>query len=194
MDEHPLRRLCPSCGTGGDYPADMKSCPLCGGSLEAEPAVADDRLVELLIPFATAQCPACGMTTLLRRNRKCAGCGVDLGDEERLHVDEAVRRRRQAFKVRIERLSRQAQENAILQPAFTRSGRGGSLTDYVDTIFRPSLNTITALMGNVRTELRAVTWDPQDDPRCISSFQRIVSALDQGIALVSRLTNILPPY
>lgn len=107
----------------------MKSCPLCGGSLAAEPAVADDSLVELLIPFAAAQCPACGMTTLMRRNQKCAGCGSDLGDEARPHVGETVRRRGQAFKVRIQRLTRQAQDSAILQPSFTRKGQEVSLTD-----------------------------------------------------------------
>ena len=171
----------------------MKSCPLCGGSLEAEPTIAYDSLVELLLPFAAAQCPACGMTTLLRRNRQCAGCGSDLGDEARPHVGEAVRRRRQAFKGRIQRLTRQAQDSAILQPAFTRKGQGVSLTNYIDTVFGPSLNTVTALAEDVRTELRAVTWDPQEDPGCITSFQRIVSALDRGITLVTTLTNQLPP-
>ena len=193
MDEHTSRRRCPSCGTGGDYPADMKLCPVCGGTLETKPAAADDSRSELLIPFAAAQCPACGMTTLLRRNRKCAGCGSDLGDEAGPNVGEAVRRRRQVFKGRIERLTRQAQDSMILQPSFTRSGQGVSLTDYVDTVFGPSLDTVTALTSDVRMELRAVTWDPQEDPRCITSFQRIVSALDRGMTLVTTLANQLPP-
>lgn len=193
MDEYTLRRRCPSCGTGGDYPAGMKSCPLCGGSLEAEPTVAGDGSIELLIPFAAAQCPACGMTTLLRRNRQCAGCGSDLDDEARSRVDEVIRRRRQVFKGRIERLTRQAHECAILQPSFTRSGQGVPLTNYDDTVFGPSRDAATALTGDVRAELRAVTWDPQEDPNCISSFQRIVSSLDKGITLVTTLANQLPP-
>ncbi len=193
MDEYMLRRRCPSCGTGGDYPAGMKSCPLCGGSLEAEPTVAGDGSIELLIPFAAAQCPACGMTTLLRRNRQCAGCGSDLDDEARSRVDEVIRRRRQVFKGRIERLTRQAHECAILQPSFTRSGQGVPLTNYDDTVFGPSRDAATALTGDVRAELRAVTWDPQEDPNCISSFQRIVSSLDKGITLVTTLANQLPP-
>lgn len=45
----------------------------------------------------------------------------------------------------------------------------------------------------MRTELRTVTWDPQEDPGCITSFQRIVSALDKGITLVTMLTNQLSP-
>src|SRR6266487_4193458 len=193
MNEHTSRKRCPSCGAGGDYPADMKSCPLCGGSLEAEPAIADDSLVELLIPFAAAQCPACGMTILLRCNRKCAGCGANLGDEARPHVGEAVRRRREAFKVRIQRLTRQAQDSAILQPSFARKGQEVSLTDYIDTVFEPSRDAATALAQDVRTQLRTVTWDPQEDPRCITNFQRIVSALDKSITLVTMLTNQLPP-
>jgi len=171
----------------------MTSCPLCGGSLEAEPTIADGSLVELLLPFAAAQCPACGMTTLLRRNRQCAGCGSDLDDEARSRVDEVIRRRRQVFKGRIQRLTRQARDNAILQPSFTRKGQGVPLTDYIDTVFGPSLNVATALTEDVRTELRAVTWDPQEDPACITSFQRIVSALDRGITLVTTLANRLPP-
>ena len=186
MDEHTSRRRCPSCGTGGDYPANVKSCPLCGGSLETELAVAGDGLVELLIPFAAAQCPACGMATLLRRNRQCAGCGADLSDE-------AVRRRRRAFKGRIQRLTNRVQDSAILQPSFTRSGQGVSLADYIDTVFEPSRDAATVLAEDVHTELRAVTWDPQEDPTCISSFQRIVGALDRGITLVTTLTNQLPP-
>src|SRR5712691_7484364 len=137
MDEYTSRRRCPLCGTGGDYPATMKLCPLCGGSLEAESAAADDGLVELLIPFAATQCPSCRMTTFLRRNQKCAGCGSDLGDEARPRVGEAVRRRRQVFKGRIERLTKHAQESAILQPSFTRKGQEVSLTDYTDTVFGP---------------------------------------------------------
>ena len=128
MDENTLRRQCPSCGTGGQYPADVKSCPLCGGSLETDLAITDDYRVELLIPFAAARCQACGIATLLRRNRQCVGCGVDLGDEARPHVGEAVRRRRQAFKGRIQRLTRHAQDSAILQPSFTRKGQEVSFT------------------------------------------------------------------
>ena len=193
MDEYTSRRRCPSCGTGGDYPATIKSCPLCGGSLEAEPATADDSLVELLIPFAATQCPSCGMTTFLRRNQQCAGCGSDLSDEARPRVGEAVRRRRDAFKVRIQRLTRHAQDSAILQPCFTRKGQEVSLTDYTDTVFEPIRDAVTALTEDVRMQLRAVTWDPQEDPRCITSFQQIVSALDKGIALVTTLTSLLPP-
>src|SRR5205823_7795590 len=140
MDEYTSRRRCPSCGTGGDYPATIKSCPLCGGSLEAESAAADDSLVELLIPFAATQCPSCGMTTFLRRNQQCAGCGADLADQARPRVGEAVRRRRDAFKVRIQRLTRHAQDSAILQPSFTRKGQEVSLTDYTDTVFEPTLS------------------------------------------------------
>jgi len=192
MDEHTSRRRCPSCGTGGEYQADVKSCPLCGDSLETELAVMDDYRVELLIPFAAAQCPSCGMATLLRRNRQCAGCGADLGDEARSHRDEAVKRRRRAFKGRIERITKRREDSAILQPSFTREGQGVSLTDYTDTVFRPTLDAVTALTDNVRTELRAVTWDPQN-PMCILSFQRIVNALDQGITRVMSLTDQLPP-
>jgi hypothetical protein len=193
MDEYTLRRRCPSCGTGGDYPATIKSCPLCGGSLEAELATADDSLVELLIPFAATQCPSCGMTTFLRRNQKCPGCGSDLSDETRPRVGEAVRRRRDAFKIRIQRLTRHAQDSAILQPSFTRKGQEVSLTDYTDTVFESTRNEATALTEDVRMQLRAVTWDPQEDPRCIASFQQIVSALDKGIALVTTLASLLPP-
>jgi len=133
------------------------------------------------------------MATLLRRNRQCAGCGADLGDEARSQGDEAVKRRRRAFKVRIERLVKRVQDSAILQPSFTRSGQGVSLTDYIANVFRSSLDAVTALTDTVRTELRAVTWDPQDST-CISSFQRIISALDNGITLVMTLANQLPPF
>jgi hypothetical protein len=193
MGEHTPRRRCLSCGTGGDYPVDMQLCPVCGGTLETEPTVADDSRIELLIPLAAAQCPVCGMTTLLRRNLKCAGCGSNLSDEAWPNVGNAVKRRRQVFKGRIERLIKQAQESMILQPSFTRSGPGVSLIDYVGTVFETSLNTLTALTSDVGMELRAVTWDPQEDPRCITSFQRIVSTLDKGITLVTSLANQLPP-
>src|SRR5712692_8505495 len=68
-----------------------------------------------------------------------------------------------------------------------------SLTDYIDTVFVPSRDAATELAEDVRMELRAVTWDPQEDPGCITSFQRVVSALDKGITLVTTLTNRLPP-
>jgi hypothetical protein len=171
----------------------MNSCPLCGGSLEVEPTVTDDSRVELFIPFAAAQCPSCGMTTFLRRNQKCAGCGADLGDEARSGVGEIVRRRRDAFKGLIQRLTRRAQDSLILQPSFTRKGQEASLPDYIDTVFEPIRDAVTTLTEDVRLQLRAVTWDPQEDPRCITSFQKIVGALDKGIALVTTLASLLPP-
>lgn len=158
MDEPTSRRRCPSCGTGGGYPPEVTLCPLCGGTLETEQVVAGDDHVELLIPFAAAQCPACGLATLLRRNRQCARCGADLGDEADSHRDEAVRRRRLAFKGRIERLTKRLEDSAIFQPSFTREGQGVSLTDYIDTVFRPTLDAVTALTDDVRTELQAITW------------------------------------
>jgi len=78
-------------------------------------------------------------------------------------MGEAVGRRRQAFKARIQRLTRHAQNSAILQPSFTRKGQEMSLTDYIDTIFGPSCDAATELAEDVRMELRAVTWDPQED-------------------------------
>lgn len=164
MNEHRSRRRYPSCGIGGSYPTDMMSCPLCGGSLEAGPTVAGDGFVELLIPFAAALCAACGVTTLLRRNRQCIGCGAAISEEARSHVDEAVRRRRRAFKGRFQPLMRQAQNSAILQSSFTRKGQGVSLIDSIDTVFEPSRNAVTVLANGMRTELRVITWDPKTTP------------------------------
>jgi hypothetical protein len=164
VNEHTSRRRCPSCGTGGSYPTDMKSCPLCGGSLKSEPTVAGDGLVVLLKPFAAALCPACGMTTFLRRNRRCIRCSAAVSEEARSHVDEAVRQRRRASKGRIQRLKRQAQNSVILQSSFPRKGQGVSLTDSINTVFESFRNAVTALANGMRTELRVITWDPKTTP------------------------------
>lgn len=171
----------------------MKSCPLCGGTLEADLAITDDYTIELVIPFAATQCPACGAISLIRKNKQCPGCGADLDDKARPHIGEAVRRRRQAFKVLIQRLVRRTQDSTIRQPSFARTGPEISLADYINAVFEPSRNAATKFTEEVRIELRAVTWDPQEDPMCVSSLQRIVNALDKGITLVTMLTNQLPP-
>jgi len=192
-DKPTSRKRCSSCRTGGTYAADLQACPLCGSNFETEIAVADGSRVELLIPFAAAQCPVCGMVTLLRHDRQCAGCGATLDDEARSRVDEAVKRRRRAFKVRLERLTKRVQESGILQPSFTRTGQGVPLTEYVAHVFRSSLDDVTAITDTMRTEMRAVTWDPQEKSPCLTSFRQVVGALDRGITLVTTLANHLPP-
>ncbi len=193
MIEQISLRRCLSCGTASDYPSEIIACPLCGGTLKIEEYAVDDNRVELLIPFASAQCPACGMTTSLRRNRQCSGCGAALSEEDQSRKDESVKRRRNTFKVRIERLRKDLEDSPILYPSFTRSGQGISLTDYTSTVFSPSIDEVMVFAAQVRLELRSVTWDPEKDSKCISSFQRIVSALDKGITCVKTLVNQLPP-
>lgn len=188
MDENTLHNYCPSCGIS--YPKEVTSCSLCRGLLETEPVVADGKL--LIIPFDSVQCPACATVTLPRRNGQCAGCGSDLGDEVRSQRGETVRRRRDAFKSSIQRLTKRLEDSTILQPSFTREEQGVPLTDYIDAMFKPTFDTFMTLTNTVLIELSTVAWDPQD-PMCILCFQRIVSALDKGIVLVTTLANQLPP-
>jgi hypothetical protein len=50
-------------------------------------------------------------------------------------------------------------------------------------VFGPAIDAVTVLENEVRAELRADTWDANDQ-RCISSFRRIIAALDKGITFV----------
>lgn len=193
MTELPSHQHCLACGIFGDYTAETQFCPWCGGNLITEQTEENDDRVELLIPFPAIQCPTCGKMTLVRRTKQCVHCHIDLGDAARSQGNSVVKRRRQAFKVLLERLIAHIQESSLLQPTFTRQGQGLALSDYKTTIFMPSIEAIEEITATVRKALRTVTWDPQEDRTCVTNFQQIIGALEKSIPIINTLTEHLPP-
>jgi hypothetical protein len=186
---------CSQCGCGQTDEA-LTKCPFCGGQLivEAAQAATDDLgHVSLVLVFARVHCDACGETTALRRDRRCAVCGEALTGEAATIPDPAVKARREAFKGRLARLTKRVQEAGLAEPRFTRKGMPLSVADHLK-VLRGAMDRSQDLTSALRADLGAVAWDVRaQEPDCLPSFQRVVGGLDQTIDLVSDLANKLPP-
>lgn len=184
---------CSACGASGYYPESVnRRCPVCGGALddaEVDNSRAATHTVEIRLAFAGIACPSCGQMTVVRRDRRCTGCESALPEDV---IDPEVRQRRRAFKSAIERLTARAATARITNPSFTKRGPSISPSEYVASVFRPSLNDIPATVDSVKEDARAARWDG-DDPASVDAFQRIVASADLGINLVVRLAGVLPP-
>ncbi|MEV6608871.1 hypothetical protein [Kutzneria sp. NPDC051319] len=146
-------------------------------------------VVRLALPVA---CTVCQRPQSVRSSGACPDCGTPLDPDAVADVRGAVRRRRDAFRRRLQRLDERM--HSVTDPPLDFERRGTPRSDdrHLTDVLQPALKTLRASYKTVADLLATGTWDP-DEPGCLMAFTALVQALDASLDFVTTLRTTMPP-
>src|SRR3989442_11326001 len=140
----------------------------------------------------TALCPDCGELKPIKGSGTCPVCNVSLDVDAVATVRQAIRKRRQAFKVRLSRLAMRMHEVTDGPLEFKSRGLPHSSGEYFTEVLTPAKEAIVSLNETVVRLLNTQDWDP-DQSVCIAAFTLLVQLLDDALVSITTLQTIMPP-
>lgn len=139
----------------------------------------------------TATCPKCGQQRAVTASGRCPACNASLLEEEVVAVRAAVRSRRQAFKVRLNRLADRMHASTDAPPVFATRGSPQNKVDYSNKTLPLATNIMRERDDVVTRLLTTGEWNP-DNPGSIEIFTELVQVLDAEIDFIGQLSQTMP--
>src|SRR5207249_10440667 len=115
------------------------------------------------------ECPGCGELKPVKCSGTCPVCNVSLDVDAVATVRQAIRKRRQAFKVRLSRLAQRMHEVTDGPLEFKSRGLPHSSEEYFTEVLTPAKEAMVSLNETVVRLLNSQSWDP-DQPESIAAF------------------------
>src|SRR6266704_5689558 len=140
----------------------------------------------------TALCLDCGELKPVKGSGKCPVCGVLLDVDAEAIIRQAIRKRRQAFKVRVSRLAKRMHEVNDGPLEFKSRGLPLSSGEYFTEVLTPSKEAMLSLNETVVHLLNSQDWNP-DQSDCIAAFTRLMQLLDDALVSITTLQATMPP-
>lgn len=151
-----------------------------------------DSGVHLFKLVFTAPCPDCGELKLVNDSGKCPECSVPLDVDAVAAVRQAIRKRRQAFKVRLLRLEQRMHEVTDGPLDFKSQGVSHSPEEHFTEVLIPTREALSSLNEAVVRLLSTQDWNPEQ-PDCIAAFTLLMRLLDDALDSINTLQATVPP-
>ncbi|MFB7668431.1 hypothetical protein ACFC1R_31675 [Kitasatospora sp. NPDC056138] len=139
-----------------------------------------------------ANCAVCGEPRAVKGSGRCPTCSQPLPADEIRQVRDAVRARRDAFKVGLQRLSQRVTKLAGELSGFATRGVPLSEQDHLDQVIRPALDRLGDPAPKAKQLLESCVWDPQE-AGTVAAFGELIREIDAGLAWVASLRDTMPP-
>lgn len=139
-----------------------------------------------------ALCSECGQPRPVLGPGLCPECGSPLDAEHVRQVRAAIRARRNAFKVMVQRLRERIGALGDALAEFKTDGVPLSPAEHLDQVLLPAMSVSNERTTKVGQLLEARVWDPEE-AGTVAAFGELVKELDDGLAWVASLRDTMPP-
>ena len=119
----------------------------------------------------SASCPNCDELRPVKGSDKCPICSASLDVNTVAAIRKSIHKRRQAFKVRLSRLTHRMHEVTDGPLKFKSQGAPRSPEKHFTEVIVPANQAISSLDEDIAGIVGAQDWNP-DQPNCITAFTK----------------------